>query len=286
MLWRTAQVWKKDAKQPGSRERKERRRGTKWQGRNEERDKKQTERYGEKQKASKKRKTRKSTTLFRGAFGKYFVKAGLRPQAQSPRHFGWQPSGSLTIHTVLLPQSRDCSYCVSRQILPPPQLWLQKTNDLPPHEFAHRPDLCHQPRLAVTCASSWRLSRITPAITDTGEVAIWLSYFVTFVGYSQTIVWKKHSTEPSFQTSLHNHFQISLDAEWPLLFAESHESIQSRQTWTRSSNWSRITSRAATRCQPLEVRTWQWIMHARGWSHVKWTSKGRVGLPTSLSRKP
>lgn len=50
--------------------------------------KRQTEKYGEKQKASKKRKTRKSTSLFRVTFRKYFVKAGLHPQAESPRHFG------------------------------------------------------------------------------------------------------------------------------------------------------------------------------------------------------
>jgi hypothetical protein len=40
-------------------------------------------------------------------------------------------SASLTNLTALLPQSRDCSYDVSRQILAPPPLWLQKhTNTL------------------------------------------------------------------------------------------------------------------------------------------------------------
>jgi hypothetical protein len=61
--------------------------------------------------------------------------AGLNPQ--STRHFAWQPSAlGLTNITALLPQSHDCSCYVSRQILTPPPLWLQKNTDLHAHGFA------------------------------------------------------------------------------------------------------------------------------------------------------
>jgi hypothetical protein len=52
-------------------------------------------------------------------------------------------SASLTNLTALLPQSHDCSCYVSRQILAPPPLWLQKRTDLRAHHFAHSPDLWH-----------------------------------------------------------------------------------------------------------------------------------------------
>jgi hypothetical protein len=72
-------------------------------------------------------------------------------------------SATLTNGTVRLPQSRGCY--VSRRILAPPPLWLQKHTDLRANDFAHSPDLWHQPRLAkVTCDSRWRLCGITPAI--------------------------------------------------------------------------------------------------------------------------
>jgi hypothetical protein len=74
-------------------------------------------------------------------------------------------SASLTNLTDLLLQSRDCSCYVSRRILAPPPLWLQKHTDLCAHDFAQSPDLWHQPRLAnVTCAWSWRSCGITPAV--------------------------------------------------------------------------------------------------------------------------
>ena len=73
----------------------------------------------------------------------------------------------LTNFTVLLPQSHDCSCYVSRPILAPPSLWLLKHNALRAHDFAHSPDLWHQPRLAnFTCAWSWRLCAINPATTS------------------------------------------------------------------------------------------------------------------------
>ena len=74
-------------------------------------------------------------------------------------------SASLTNITALLPQSHDYSCYVSRPILAPPPLWLQKHTDLRVHDFAHPPDLFHQPRLAkITCARNWRLRGINPAI--------------------------------------------------------------------------------------------------------------------------
>ena len=74
-------------------------------------------------------------------------------------------SASLTILTSLLLQSRDISCYVSRPILAPPPLRLQKHADLRAHYFAQSPDLWHQPRLAdITCAWSWRLCGINPAV--------------------------------------------------------------------------------------------------------------------------
>jgi hypothetical protein len=67
-------------------------------------------------------------------------------------------------HTLLSSylKSRDSRY-VSRPILAPPPLWLQKHTDLRAHEFAH--DLWQQSRLAnVTCAWSWRLCGINPSV--------------------------------------------------------------------------------------------------------------------------
>jgi len=74
-------------------------------------------------------------------------------------------SASLMNLTALLPQSRDISCYVSRPILAPPPLWLQKHTDLRANDFARCPDLWHQPRLAnVACAWSWRLCGINPGI--------------------------------------------------------------------------------------------------------------------------
>jgi hypothetical protein len=74
-------------------------------------------------------------------------------------------SASLTNLTACLPQSHDRSSCVSVRTLAPPPIWLQKQTDLRAHEFAHSPDLWHQPRLAnVTCPWSWGLCGINHAM--------------------------------------------------------------------------------------------------------------------------
>jgi len=72
--------------------------------------------------------------------------------------------------TVLLPQSRDCNWHVSRRLLAPSTLWLQKHTDPRARDFAHSPDLWHQPRLAnFAYGWSWRLCGNNPAIpTATG----------------------------------------------------------------------------------------------------------------------
>jgi len=65
----------------------------------------------------------------------------------------------------LLPQIRDSGYCVYKWIQAPPTLWVQKHTDLRAHFFAHSPGLWHQLRLTnITCAWSWRLCEINPAI--------------------------------------------------------------------------------------------------------------------------
>jgi hypothetical protein len=75
-------------------------------------------------------------------------------------------SVSLTNITILLAQSHNCSYCVSRSILAPPRTdWIN--TDLHAHGFARPPDLSHQPRLAkITCAWRRRIFGITPAVTE------------------------------------------------------------------------------------------------------------------------
>jgi len=74
-------------------------------------------------------------------------------------------SSGLTNPTAILPQSRDCSCYVSRPILAPPSLWLQKHTDLRVHDFAQSTDLWYQPRFAnVTCVWSWRHCGINTGI--------------------------------------------------------------------------------------------------------------------------
>jgi len=88
--------------------------------------------------------------------------AWLLPQ-KSPSFCMTLFSASFTDLTAILPQSHDCTCYVSRRILAPPPLRLQKHADPRAHDFAHSPDLWHQPRLNnVTCAWSWRLCGFNP----------------------------------------------------------------------------------------------------------------------------
>jgi hypothetical protein len=75
-------------------------------------------------------------------------------------------STTVTNLTVLLPQSRDCNCYVSRRILAPSSLRLPKINELRPHDWiTQSPDLLPQPGFRkITCARSWRLYGISPAI--------------------------------------------------------------------------------------------------------------------------
>jgi hypothetical protein len=78
-------------------------------------------------------------------------------------------SASLTNLTTLLPQSRVYSCYVSRPILAPPPLWLQKHTDLRAHDFAHSPGLWHQPRIIdFTSTLSLRLCGINPPVPSIG----------------------------------------------------------------------------------------------------------------------
>jgi hypothetical protein len=83
-------------------------------------------------------------------------------------------TASQTNLTGLLPQSHDCSCYVSRPVLAYPPLWLQKHTDLRAHNFAHSPDLCHQPRLAnVVCACSRIHYGINSAIILKANWLLW-----------------------------------------------------------------------------------------------------------------
>ena len=69
--------------------------------------------------------------------------------------------------TDFLPQSRDSSWYISRPILAPPPLWLQKHTDLRAHEFAQSFYLWQQPRFAkITCAWSRIICGINSAIKE------------------------------------------------------------------------------------------------------------------------
>ena len=93
--------------------------------------------------------------------------------------------GSLTNFTVLLPHSHDSSCYVSRPVLAPPPLWVQKHTDLRPYGFAHSPGMWHQPRFAnFTCAWSCRLGGINPAINVRASF-LRTFFFIIFQGISE-----------------------------------------------------------------------------------------------------
>jgi hypothetical protein len=74
---------------------------------------------------------------------------------------------SPSFYMTLRPSNLSCdsNYYVSRQILAPPPLLLQKHSDIRTHDFAHSTNVWHWPRLSkVTCAWSWRLCVINPTI--------------------------------------------------------------------------------------------------------------------------
>jgi hypothetical protein len=60
---------------------------------------------------------------------------------KSPSFYMTIYSASLINVTALLPQSRNCSRYMNRQILASPLLWLQKHTDIHAHDFAHSPHL-------------------------------------------------------------------------------------------------------------------------------------------------
>ena len=72
---------------------------------------------------------------------------------------------SLTNFMVLVPQWCDCICYANSRVLAPALLQLQKHTDIWANNIAYSPSLWHQHRLAiVTCARSWRLCEINPAI--------------------------------------------------------------------------------------------------------------------------
>jgi hypothetical protein len=78
-------------------------------------------------------------------------------------------SASLSNPTVFHPQQQNCSCYVSRPILPPAALSLQKPADLRAHDLAHSPDVLHHPRLTnISSAWSWRLCGNNPVIFVSG----------------------------------------------------------------------------------------------------------------------
>ena len=92
---------------------------------------------------------------------------------QSLHQFVRQPSSACpTNRTIHVPQSHDSSYYVSRPILAPPQLLLQKLGELHATDYDCCIDLLRHPVLVnVTCARRWRLCGINPATKDVRALA-------------------------------------------------------------------------------------------------------------------
>jgi len=87
-------------------------------------------------------------------------------------------SASLIHLTVLLQQSHNYSYYISRWIPAHPPLRLLKLTDLRTHHFPPCFDLWRQPRLVdVTCAWSWGVCGINSAISYTW---LWLFSSTSF----------------------------------------------------------------------------------------------------------
>jgi len=74
-------------------------------------------------------------------------------------------TASLTNLTGLQPQSMSAVSTYADEYWHLLPTWLQIHTDLRAHDFAHSADLWHQPRhVNVTCARTWRLCGINPAI--------------------------------------------------------------------------------------------------------------------------
>jgi len=108
-------------------------------------------------------------------------------------------SASLTNVTVFLLEPHDCSCYLSRRILAPLQIWMQKHTDLCAHDFAHSPYLWYQPT-NVSCAWRWTLCGNNPAIV-----------YVPFLGLTLHLpyVW--------VETDVSNSPQIFLEDQMVLL---------------------------------------------------------------------
>jgi hypothetical protein len=115
-------------------------------------------------------------------------------------------SAGLTNLTALLPQSRDCSCYMSRWLLAPPPLWLQKRTCLRARDLAHTPELWYQARLAnFTCAWRWRLFGINPVIINLRRLTASHPRRIQ-LPYLRYLVWY-------FGHLYHQTFQISLRKE-------------------------------------------------------------------------
>ena len=70
---------------------------------------------------------------------------------------------------ALLPQSHDCSWCISRWIVAPSPLWLQKHTDVCSLHCTYSSNLYRRPRLTIL-TFTWRLGLcgIAHAITNSG----------------------------------------------------------------------------------------------------------------------
>ena len=107
-------------------------------------------------------------------------------------------SASLTKLMVLLSLSHYCSYYVSRPILATPSLWMHTHTVVRTQEFAHSPDLWHQPRLAdVTCVWSWRLCGINPLTQEiiwsgSSLFLFYNDYFYTCIFIHGVAQWLRH----------------------------------------------------------------------------------------------
>jgi hypothetical protein len=109
----------------------------------------------------------------------------------------------------------------SRRTLASPLLWLQKCNGLRAQDLPHSPYLWHEPRLAnVTCAWSWRLYGINPAIllqnmimqlTDVTASTSWFRVISGYQCYAETHCLHLQGSSIRFQTKVITRMMQLLD---------------------------------------------------------------------------
>ena len=151
---------------------------------------------------------------------------------------------SLTNLTTLLPRPHDYIHYVSRPILTPPPLWMQKNTDLRAHDFVHCYHLWHQPRLAnITCNRGWRLYRINRALLSKNNP----SYAVCSFRPKQSNVNRRWTRQAAI--SKERRF-VPFAWKCRCSFWHDSESLLANQDLMNNTHLSHLTSLRPTFCTP------------------------------------